>query len=107
MNRPPVTDHALVRYIERVIDFDLTDVKMECAKRFKTNPTDAHIIAFIAYKTGANIAAMKKAILDIVFPVLGGVLSDGTYKIGDCIYVIADNCIVTVYRNEDLCEVTQ
>jgi hypothetical protein len=95
MHKIIVSDHALLRYIERVVGVDTTSIKFKFAKTFRKFPNEAELLGYICKVTNSNRRKMKKAMCTngLYKAVRNGATQ---YREGSAVYYLRGNVVVTV-----------
>ena len=96
----PVTNHAIVRWLERVEGRDLVSARAAYEDMFGHAPNDGDLIAFLARYGAGDMAAIRTRILT---PMVRAAIALGarTVKAKGVYPIIEDGRIVTVYETRD------
>jgi hypothetical protein len=92
-----ITDHAMLRYLERVCGMSIRDIKRKAVNMGYVITSDGHLLAFIRKNENVNVEALRNS---IVTPELQAALAVGakTIKIDGTMFILHDGHVITLYK---------
>ncbi len=92
-----VSDHAIIRWLERVEGCDLDWVREDLRKSGRFADSDTQVLTYLRDKVGLDIADIEARILT---PVVRAGIAAGsrTIRVGNVCLEIADGCMVTTVQ---------
>ena len=94
----PITDHAMLRYLERICGLNIRDIKQKAKKLKYALTSDSHVLAFIKKQENIDVDAMRERLLT---PQLKTALAMDakSIKIDGMIMVLHGGRVMTLYRH--------
>lgn len=97
MTLSPITDHAMMRYLERICGLNIRDLKMKAKKLGYAITTDAHFLAFVQKEEKIDVNRMRE---NLVTPELKAALAMDarTIRLDGIVMILRAGRVMTLYR---------
>lgn len=96
-----VSQHAIVRWLERAQNVDMKNIKSEYIKKYDKSPTDREILTFIELDLRVDISGVKNFLKKIAietYSKYGRFVSNKSFNIkrDGLVFVFSENTLITI-----------